>query len=474
MSAQSDKWRLPPEWSRGILDSIGEGLFIVDRDFRITWFNRAAEEITGVPREEALGSFCFEVLRTEACETSCPMRGTMKTGETLSGRRFHILKADGSRLPVEVKTVPLRSPEGELEGGVVTFRDLSFEEALKEAARAEDRLCGMVGTSPAMKKIFTLVSRMALSEATVLIQGESGTGKELVARALHDLGPRNKGPFVALNLAALPETLVEAELFGYEPGAFTGARGRREGALGRAAGGTLFLDEAGEIPLPLQPKLLRFLEDHTFTPLGGKSPRRVDVRILAATNRDLKRLAKEGLFREDLFYRLAVLVLEIPPLRERPQDIPPLAEHFLETLSRRRAKKTAGWSPQAMDHLMRYTWPGNVRELQNAVETALLFCPEGSPILPEHLPPEVRREREVFLPGQESPRAAGPLTLKEIEATAIMKALERNKGNKGKTAWELGIHRVTLYRKLKELGLMKRKRRKDSKDSSIAPESEEE
>ena len=450
---EKDKQGLPPEWSRVILDSITEGIFTVDREFRVTWFNRAAEEITGVPREEALGAFCFEVLRADACETSCPLKETLRTGKSISGRRVHILKADGTRVPVEIGTALLRGSDGEVAGGVETFRDLSFEEALKEAAEGKESLGGMVGRSPAIKKVFGLIARMAQSDATVLIQGESGTGKELAARALHDLGPRAEGPFVALNLAALPETLVEAELFGYEAGAFTGARGRKEGALSRASGGTLFLDEAGEIPLPLQAKLLRFLEDQTYTPLGGGKPRRVDTRIVAATNRDLRDLVKRGLFREDLFFRLAVLVLEIPPLRERPQDIPLLAEHFLAILSRLRGKKTSGWSPAALEALAEYPWPGNVRELRSAVETAILFCPPGSPILPEHLPPAVRERTEPPPSGPEKALPPGPLTLKEIEAAAIRRALERNGGNKEKTARELGIHRVTLYRKLKEMGI---------------------
>ncbi len=451
---QNRKGGLPPEWSGVILDSISEGIFTVDQDFRITWFNRAAREITGVPREEALGSYCFEVLRAEVCETACPLKETLRTGRPVTGRRVHILKADGARIPVEIGTALLRGPGGEIAGGVETFRDLSYEEVLREAAEGKERLGGLVGRSPAIREVFRLIAKMALSDATVLIQGESGTGKELAARAIHDLGPRAGGPFLALNLAAYPGTLVEAELFGYEPGAFTGARGRREGALSRASGGTLFLDEVGEIPLSLQPKLLRFLEDQTFTPLGGKVVRRVDTRIVAATNRDLKEMVNKGLFREDLYFRLAVLVLEIPPLRERTQDIPLLAEHFLKVLSKLRGRETGGWSPQAMRILLEYSWPGNVRELRNAVETALLLCPPGSEILPEHLPSFVRNHATMDHPGKGKilfPHI--PLTLKEIEAAAIERALERNKGNKGKAARELGIHRVTLYRKLKELGL---------------------
>ncbi len=462
MTVLGRKGGLPPEWSGVILDSISEGIFTVDRDFRITWFNRAAREITGVPGEEALGAYCFEVLRAEVCETACPLKETLRTGKPVTGRRVHILKADGTRIPVEIGTALLRGPDGEIAGGVETFRDLSAEEALREAAEGKERLGEMVGRSPAIREVFRLIAKMASNDATVLIQGESGTGKELAARAIHDLGPRAGGPFLALNLAAYPGTLVEAELFGYEPGAFTGARGRREGALARASGGTLFLDEVGEIPLSLQPKLLRFLEDQTFTPLGGKVVRRVDTRIVAATNRDLKSMVQKGLFREDLYFRLAVLVLEIPPLRERTQDIPLLAEHFLKVLSKLRGRETGGWSPEAMRVLVEYPWPGNVRELRNAVETALLLCPPGSPILPEHLPSFVRNhlpkdqgeEHRILFP-------SGPLTLKEIEAAAVKRALERNQGNKGKAARELGIHRVTLYRKLKELGLETGSGRKD-------------
>ncbi len=465
---------LPPEWSGVILDSITEGIFTVDKNFRITWFNRAAQEITGVPKEEALGAFCFEVLRAEVCETDCPLKETMRTGRSISGRRVHILRADGTRIPVEIGTALLRNPQGEIIGGVESFRDLSFEEALRHAAQGRESLGGMVGRSRAIRKIFSLIPQMAQSDATVLILGESGTGKELAARALHEMGPRSKGPFVALNLAALPETLVEAELFGHEAGAFTGARGKREGALARAAGGTLFLDEIGETPPAVQAKLLRFLEDRSFTPLGGKEERTVDTRVVAATNRDLEKLVKEGAFRQDLYFRLAVLVLEIPPLRERPEDIPLLAEHFLGVLSRLRGKRTAGWSPEALEVLTRYSWPGNVRELRSAVETALIFCPPGSPVLVEHLPAAIRRPGEGTPLTWERGIPATPLTLKEIEEETIKRALERNQWNREKTARELGIHRVTLYRKLKEMGLLEEKGRRSGKLPSPGEEEDRE
>jgi two-component system response regulator HydG len=312
----------------------------------------------------------------------------------------------------------------------------------------------IIGQSPAMVKLLDTVSQVAPSEATVLITGESGTGKELIAAAIHFNSSRRDGPFVQLNCAAITETLLESELFGHEKGAFTGAERRREGRFHQADGGSLFLDEVSEMPLSMQVKLLRVLQEREFTRVGGDAPVRVDVRLIAATNRHLPDLIATGKFREDLYYRLNVVGLIVPPLRERREDIPLLVQHFLETYAQRNRKPIKGVTPQAMDGLIRRSWPGNVRELMNAVERAVVLART------DYLP----AEDFALLPSEEAPReqpapspAAGAenLALDEIEKTTILRALESAGGNKSEAARRLGITRRTLHKKLKAYGVMK-------------------
>jgi len=312
----------------------------------------------------------------------------------------------------------------------------------------------IIGRSPAMAKLLDTVSQVAPSEATVLITGESGTGKELIAAAIHFNSSRRDGPFVQLNCAAITETLLESELFGHEKGAFTGAERRREGRFHQADGGSLFLDEVSEMPLSMQVKLLRVLQEREFTRVGGDAPVRVDVRLIAATNRHLPDLLAAGKFREDLYYRLNVVGLSVPPLRERREDIPLLVQHFLETFAQRNRKPIKGVTPQAMDGLIRRSWPGNVRELMNAVERAVVLArtdylpAEDFALLPSE---EAPREQPVLSPAA----AAESLALDEIEKTTILRALESAGGNKSETARRLGITRRTLHKKLKAYGVMK-------------------
>ncbi len=312
----------------------------------------------------------------------------------------------------------------------------------------------IIARSPAMLKLLDTAAQVASSEATVLISGESGTGKEIVAGAVHFNSPRSKGPFVRLNCAAITETLLESELFGHEKGAFTGADRRREGRFQQADGGSLFLDEVSEMPLSMQVKLLRVLQEREITRVGGDAVEKMDVRVIAATNRHLPELVADGRFREDLYYRLNVVGLEIPPLRERREDIPLLAGHFLETFGRQNRKPLKGFTPQAMDRLIRYAWPGNVRELMNAVERALVLARAdylgeedfpmtagADPAPPQDLPPAAP--------------AAGRLPLEAIEKATILQTLEAAGGNKSETARRLGITRRTLHKKLKAYGVMK-------------------
>ena len=316
-----------------------------------------------------------------------------------------------------------------------------------------DAPAGMIGASEAMGEVFAMIRAVAPSEASVLILGESGTGKELVARALHEGSPRAARRLVTVNCAALAESLLESELFGHEKGAFTGAQRQRDGLFVQADGGTLFLDEIGEMPLALQAKLLRALQQGEVQRLGSDRPVRVDVRVLAATNRDLEAEVREGNFREDLYYRLNVIALRVPPLRERPGDIPPLARHFLARFAQRNRKGVRGFSPRAMDLMLRHDWPGNVRELENAVERAVILAP-GETVTELDLPAGLRAEGSSGAPAHGGePRSDAPQSLEDAEREAIARTLEQVGNNKSEAARVLGVTRVTLRSKMKKFGL---------------------
>jgi PAS domain S-box-containing protein len=379
-----------PGLNRVILDSVADGVFTVDPDFRITSFNRAAEEITGVPRDEAIGSLCCDVFRTTVCETACVLREAMAAETPIVNRAVSMVRADGQRVPISVSASTLRGDDGRVLGGVETFRDLTLVEELRLELHKKTTFHHIVARSPAMLEMFEILPEAARSGSTILVEGPSGSGKELVARAVHDLSPRRDGPFVPVNCGAIPETLLESELFGVVRGAFTGATRDRRGRFAAASGGTLFLDEIGELPKTLQVRLLRVLEDGTYTPLGSNETLRADVRVVAATNRDLEELMRENAFREDLFYRLAVVRFRLPPLKDRPEDVPLLIDHFVPRLARIAGKDVVGVSEEALALLLDHDWPGNVRELKNAFEHAIVLCPGGL-IRPEHLPASLRR-----------------------------------------------------------------------------------
>ena len=430
-----------------ILDSITEGVFTVDSDFRITSFNQAAEKITGIPRQQAIGRHCRDILRASICEGRCALHQTMRTGKPVLGKSVIILDAKGSRKPVSITTAILRNKGGRVIGGVETFRDLTMIEKLRKEIEREYSFEDIISRSHRMRKLFDILPDVAASGSTVLLEGESGTGKELFARALHAISGRRKKPFLAVNCAALPDTLLESELFGYKAGAFTDARKDTPGRFARAEGGTLFLDEIGDISAALQVRLLRFLQERTYEPLGSTEQVTADVRIIAATNRHLLDRVHEGAFREDLFYRINVVCLTLPPLRERMEDIPLLAEHFISRLNRLQGRDITGVTDEAMACLMSYRYPGNVRELENIIERAFILCRSGE-IDRQHLPE--------FLCGSTAPAAAGPRasgSLRQIEATFLMNALDRNGWNRLKTAQDLGIHKTTLFRKMKKLGI---------------------
>ncbi len=434
-----------------ILESISDGVFTVDHDWRITSFNRAAERITGIRRRDALGRTCSDVFRASMCESDCALRHTLKTGRPVIGQPAFIIDGAGRRIPVSVSTALLRDAAGRTIGGAETFRDLSLVEELRKELDGRFEIGDLVSRSPALRRIFEILPAVAASGSTVLIRGETGTGKELLARAVHTLGPRRGKPFVAVNCGALPDTLLESELFGYKAGAFTGAHKDKPGRFAWAGEGTIFLDEIGEISAALQVRLLRVLQEKTFEPLGSNQPALFRGRILAATHRDLAVLVKKGQFREDLYYRINVVTLDLPPLRKRKEDIPLLADHFIARFNRVQGKSVAGIGAEAMALLMAYDYPGNVRELENLIEHAFVLC-GGGRIEVRHLPAEFRGGA----PAPSAPASAGTLAsiARAAEAQAIREAVRRCGGSRLAAARELGLHKSTLFRKIRELGLV--------------------
>lgn len=438
------KSRTPTET---VLESISDGVFTVDLEWRVTSFNRAAEEITGVPREEAIGRHCSDVFRSSMCGAACALQQTLKTGKPVIGKSGYIVDSDGNRIPVSVSTAVLRDGRGHVIGGAETFRDLSEVEALRRELEGKYSAGDLVSRSPLMQRVFEVLPAVAASPSTVLLLGETGTGKELVARTIHSLSPRRKGPFVAVNCGALPDTLLESELFGYKTGAFTGANKDKPGRFALAGGGTLFLDEIGEISPALQVRLLRVLQDRTFEPLGATRSETADVRVIVATNKDLAGQVRLGVFREDLYYRVNVVRIELPPLRRRKEDIPLLLDQFIERFNRLQGRTVSGISPEALSLLMAHDWPGNIRELENAVERAFILCGDG-PIGIAHLPGELTA-RGAAADGGGGMRSAHDI----LDAQAIRTALERNDDNRQAAARELGIHKTTLFRRMKKLGI---------------------
>ena len=439
-------------WNATILDSVADGVFTVDADFHITSFNRAAEQITGYRREEAIGRPCHEIFRADICHTRCALRRTFQTGEPLVNVRVDVQSREGRHLPISISTAILRGSGRS--GGVETFRDLSTEEALRREVQAEPT--GMVGRHPRLQRLYDILPDVAASEATVLIEGPSGTGKGLLASAIHAASPRRAGPFVKTSCAALPENLLESELFGVRKGAFTDARHDKPGRIAAANGGTLFLDEIGDVPLAVQVKLLRFLQDREYEPLGQSRPVRADVRVIAATNHDLARGVREGRFREDLYYRLKVVHFELPRLSERRDDIPLLVDRFVTRQNGQTGKGLLGVSDAALRCLSAHDYPGNVRELENAIEHAFVMCHHGF-IEPQHLPPWICKRPAEMGGAPAVPVApvapAAPSDPREAAQLEVIRAtLERHHGNRGAAAKELGMHRATLWRWLKKLG----------------------
>jgi PAS domain S-box-containing protein len=428
-----------------ILDSVADGVFTVDADMRIMSFNRAATEITGFSVDEALGRKCFEIFRTSICTTFCPLREALESGEPVVNRELDMLDRENRKVPISVSASVLRNKEGKAIGGVETFRDLSLIYILKREIKEKYSFRDLVSRNPLMRRLFDVLPDIASSDATVLLRGESGTGKELFTKAIHDLSPRNKGPLVIVNCGALPEPLLEAEIFGAKRGAYTGAVENRPGRLELADGGTLFLDEIGDLPLPLQVKLLRVLENREYQPLGARHPQKANVRFVAATHRDLAAMVDEGSFRRDLYFRINVVALQIPPLRDRREDIPLLIDIALDRFNQLYGKKIRGFSAEVLKFLLAYDYLGNVRELLNLVEQTVILC-RGGEIGVEHMP-------DGFFKTAKKKQILPPKAQKAPTKENLAELLTLHKGNKTRVAQEYGVDRTTLWRWMKRMGL---------------------
>lgn len=430
-----------------ILESISDGVFTVDHNWKIMSFNRAAEKITGIPREEAIGRHCWEVFRSNMCEQDCALKKTMEEGKSFVSSATYIINSDKKRIPITVSTSLLKDRDGNIIGGVETFRDHSLEEALRRELAGTCRMGDIVSASSEMKKIFSILPQIADSDSTVLIEGETGTGKELMARAIHNLSQRKEKPFVAVNCGALPDTLLESELFGYKAGAFTSAVKDKAGLFAAAEGGTLLLDEIGDTSPAFQVRLLRVIEEREFQPLGAVKKQNANVRVIAATNKHLAEMVAENTFRQDLFYRINVVNIQLPPLRRRMEDMELLVAHFITRLNRLRGKSVTGISREALEILMAHDFPGNIRELENIIEHAFVLCIEGD-ILPSHLPPILPRPD---VSGSVERPADDPVKFAEIQV--IMDALKRHNFNRTAAAQDLGMDKSTLFRKIRKLGI---------------------
>ena len=431
-----------------ILNSIADGVFTIDLKKNITSFNRAAEKITGIPGEQAIGQKCFDVFHASICQNACAIDKTIKTGRQIIDLTLNILNSSGKTIPISISTAVLKDPSGKIIGGVETFRDLSAIEEMRKEIEKQYVYSDIVSKNHELKKLFEIIPDIAESDSTVLIQGPSGSGKELFALAIHNHSNRKTGPYIAINCAALPDTLLESELFGYEKGAFTDAKKDKPGRFALAENGTLFLDEIGDLSASLHVKLLRVLQEGEYEPLGATRPVKTNARIIAATNKDLNQLLSQGRMREDFYYRINVIKINLPPLSERREDIPLLVEHFIKKFNMKKNRKIAGVSEEVMEFFLEYDYKGNIRELENIIEHAFVLC-RSSLITIDHLSADLQKtykEKKKII-------ADSSFRLKETEKEIILHALNKHHGNRKKTAAELNINPSTLWRKMKKLGV---------------------
>jgi len=430
-----------------ILDNITEGVFTINKTRHITSFNRAAESIIGIKSEEAVGMPCYDVFRASICEHECALCQTMETSEPVIGKTIYIVNSKGEQIPISVSTALLRDEYGEVIGGVETFRDLTIVNKLRKELEARYTFADIISKNSEIKRIFGILPQIAESGSTVLIQGVSGSGKELFARVIHDLSKRKNKKMVTVNCGALPDTLLESELFGYKAGAFTDAKKDKKGRFAEAEGGTIFLDEIGDVSAAFQIRLLRVLQEKVYQPLGSNENIKADVRVITATNKDLTDLVAKGVFRDDLYYRINIMKIILPSLKKRREDIPLLIKHFISRFNNISGKNIEAISSQVMEQLMRYNYPGNVRELENIIEHAFVLCRDRV-IQLEHLPAEITQHKESLTEVSNI-----KTSVEEVQANMIIEALERNNWNRLAAAADLGIHKATLFRRIKQFGL---------------------
>ena len=434
-----------------ILDNLDVSIFTVNRGGLITFFNRAAEKISGYNRSQVLGEPFSAVFEGDSVPDVCLLKASIADGNSRSTQNGRMITIDGVAIPIRANYIALRNEKGTIVGGLATFHDLTLIRQLNQVINGRYAFYDMIGKSPTMQKIFEMVNVVSESNTTILIEGATGTGKDLLAKIIHSASRRSDKHMIKVNCAAIPDNLLESELFGYAKGAFTGADRDKPGRFQEADGGTIFLDEIGELPLSLQAKLLRVLEDKEFYPLGGRRTVKVDVRIISAANRSLERLVEERLFREDLFYRLNVLRFELPSLKNRREDLPLLISHIIRKMCVTKENGPREISKKTMEILLNYDYPGNVRELENILEHALIIC-RGKEIKPDHLPISIQKRSAIHKPG---------ISIAQMvtsgsnggEREKIFRMLKQHNGHREKTARTLGIDRTTLWRKMKRLGL---------------------
>jgi PAS domain S-box-containing protein len=446
-----------------VVDTIHDGIMIVDTGGTIVSVNTAFESITGYSRDEIIGRSCT-ILHCNTCEATrekadCHWCQLFRIGNVRK-QSCVMMRKDGRYLHILKNAALLHDAQGKVIGGVETMTDVTelIEkdtqiEAFRRQLRAEDGFHGILGSSAPMQRVYDLITNAAQSDAPVIIFGESGTGKELIARAIHESKSTQQRPYVKVNCAALNESLLESELFGHVKGAFTGAHKDRTGRFEAANGGDIFLDEIGDLPFSTQVKLLRVLEEKVIERVGDQRPISIDVRIISATNRDLKRLVEQGNFREDLFYRINVIPIHVPPLRERISDIPLLAEHFFRRIQLKSDKKINGIAKDAMHPLMAHAWPGNVRELKSTFEYAFVTC-QGLMIQPRDLPPDIIGKSKAL------PTAIGAEgTRDDTKKRRLIEALEQAGGNQSQAAEILGVTRVTVWNQMRKYGIAAKQNR---------------
>ncbi len=435
-----------------ILDNLDTGVLTVDCGGHITFFNNRAEAITGFDRSDVLGKSCRLIFGAHQARDAFFFTETIADGRTRANMDAEIRTREEQVIPIRANTMALKNEDGRIVGALATISDLSLMYQFNSAIRDRYTFYDMVGKDPAIQKIFEIVPVVAASDATVLIEGPTGTGKDVLAKVIHNVSMRSKKPLVKVNCAALPDNLLESEMFGYVKGAFTGAEKDKPGRFQEADGGTIFLDEIGDLPLSLQAKLLRVLEDREFYPLGGRKTTKVDVRIISATNQNLEQLVRVKRFREDLFYRLNVMRLELPRLQDRRGDIPLLISHILKRLRTVRDTRVEKFSEDAMEVLLNYDYPGNVREMENIIEHALIVCQDRI-IERKHLP--LSLQKYVARPWPAAETLPFDQVVGVSEKNAILKMLQKHGWNKGKAAAALNINRTTLWRKIKKYNIAK-------------------